>query len=228
MKIQTNLSSRQRMVTLRGSLQASRAFPTLLWNTMRTSISAIISSNFSSNSFFTNWMSLTRWSEQQKEKTKQSTSAVSATSPFSAKHRLIFIFIFYYTYFVFLYLPSRLLSSFCMRLHALSVSCISLMHSALKSSDWFRITSLVTRLDPTPCWGLRPGTDIVLHWWFVTDSIGREEEHKWRNGKKCSCLIVKESWKHFKIRGNWDLYYKGFTSHSLIIYVGNVREKGNI
>lgn len=158
MTLQPNLSSRQRTVTVRGSLQASRAFTTLLCNAMRTSISTIISSNFSSNSFFRNWMSLTRWSEQQKKKQVHLCTVVFATS----SHLMLSS-----------YSPSRLLSSFCMRLQALSVSKITLKHSALKSSERFLITSIFIRLGPPPCWGLRSGTDIVLHWWSVTDSIGR-------------------------------------------------------
>lgn len=55
------------MVTLSGSLFASRAFPTLLCKAMSSSVSTIISSNFSSNSFFRNWMSLSRLSEEQNE-----------------------------------------------------------------------------------------------------------------------------------------------------------------
>lgn len=76
------LSSRQRMVTLSGSLLASKAFTTLLCKAMSSSVSTIISSNFSSNSFFRNWMSFIRWSEQQNY-TQQSTSVGLPTSSFA-------------------------------------------------------------------------------------------------------------------------------------------------
>lgn len=61
--------------------------------------------------------------------------------------------------------------SFCMRLHCLPVSDMSLKHSALNSSEWFLILSIFAILGsppppPTPpIWRLRSGTDIVLHWW---------------------------------------------------------------
>ncbi|TNN43250.1 hypothetical protein EYF80_046576 [Liparis tanakae] len=51
-----------------------------------------------------------------------------------------------------------------MRLHAFSVSSISRVHSALKSSELFRRTSKCMSLVPSPCWGLWLGTDITLHW----------------------------------------------------------------
>lgn len=60
-----HLSSRQRTVTLRGSLVPSRAFTTLLCKVIRASVSRMTSSSFSCNSFIRNWISLTRWSGQQ-------------------------------------------------------------------------------------------------------------------------------------------------------------------
>lgn len=149
------------MVTLSGSLLASRAFTTLLCKAMSSSVSTITSSNFSSNSFFRNWMSLSRWSEQQNKNILIYLCRIcniilgAKQSDFSTV------------------LPSCLLSSFCMHLQCLSVSEISLKHSALKSSEWFRKPSIFTRLGPPACWGLRSGTDIVLHWWSVTYSTGR-------------------------------------------------------